>query len=219
MLTPPRDRTARAPLSRWLSVSPFTQVACLCAAIALPFIFPNTAHAAGQLDTGGAATAHGLDPLVLVGVAVMLVVAKLCGELFERKGQPAVLGELIGGMLLAALALAGVGAFELLKTDAVIDALAEIGVIVLLFEVGLESDLAELLKVGHTAMLVAAAGTAASFALGWGAAQLCLPEAPRLTQLFVGAAITATSVGARSSRHRATPDADGAHDPRGGDHR
>ncbi|MFL6227463.1 MAG: cation:proton antiporter [Pyrinomonadaceae bacterium] len=139
--------------------------------------------------------AHSLDPLVLVGVAAMLVVAKLCGELFERRGQPAVLGELLGGMLLAALALAGVGAFASLKTDVVIDALAQIGVIILLFEVGLESDLREMLQVGATALLVAAAGTVASFALGWGAAALFLPEAPRLTQLFVGAALTATSVG------------------------
>jgi Kef-type K+ transport system membrane component KefB len=136
-----------------------------------------------------------LDPLVLVGVAAMLVVAKLGGELFERRGQPAVLGELLGGMLLAALALAGVGAIASLKTDAVINALAEIGVVILLFEVGLESDLRELLKVGLMAMLVAAAGTVASFALGWGAATLFLPGAPRLTQLFVGAALTATSVG------------------------
>jgi Kef-type K+ transport system membrane component KefB len=160
----------------------------------VPLIFSNVAHAAEQPNTVGA-TAHGLDSLVLVGVAVMLVVAKLCGELFERHGQPAVLGELIGGMLLAALALAGIGAFESLKTDSVINALAEIGVVILLFEVGLESDLKEMLKVGVTAMLVAAAGTIASFALGWGAAKLFLPDAPRLTQLFVGAALTATSVG------------------------
>jgi Kef-type K+ transport system membrane component KefB len=136
-----------------------------------------------------------LDPLVLVGVAAMLVVAKLAGELCVRRGQPAVLGELLGGMLLAALALAGVGALAALKTDVVVNALAEIGVVILLFEVGLESDLRELLKVGLTAMLVAAAGTVASFALGWGAATLFLPDAPRLTQLFVGAALTATSVG------------------------
>lgn len=140
-------------------------------------------------------SSHELDPLVLIGVASMLVVAKLCGELFERMKQPAVLGELIGGMLLGALALAGLGTFETLKTDAVVGALAEIGVIILLFEVGLESDLDELLKVGLSSFVVALLGTLASFALGYAAASLFLPDAPLLARLFVGAALTATSVG------------------------
>jgi Kef-type K+ transport system membrane component KefB len=154
----------------------------------------HVAHAdAGTRDTTGAS--HGLDPLVLVGVAAMLVVAKLGGELFERFKQPAVLGELLGGMLLGALALAGVGAFETLKTDAVVGALAEIGVVVLLFEVGLESDFGELMKVGLSSLLVALLGTVGSFLLGWGVAKLFLPDAPMLTRIFVGAAITATSVG------------------------
>src|SRR5919199_3802132 len=113
---------------------------------------------------------NGLDPLVLIGVAVMLVVAKLCGELFERRGQPAVLGELLGGMLLGALALAGVGTFQALRTDAVVGALAEIGVVILLFEVGLESDLKEMLKVGVSSLVVAVAGTLASFPLRYPAA-------------------------------------------------
>jgi Kef-type K+ transport system membrane component KefB len=138
---------------------------------------------------------HELDPLVLIGVASMLVVAKLCGELFERLKQPAVLGELIGGMLLGALALAGLGTFEALKTDAVAGALAEIGVIILLFEVGLESDLGEMLQVGLSSFVVALLGTLASFALGYAAASLFLPDAPLLARLFVGAALTATSVG------------------------
>jgi Kef-type K+ transport system membrane component KefB len=132
---------------------------------------------------------------VLIGVASMLVAAKLCGELFERMKQPAVLGELLGGMLLGALALAGVGAFETLKADAVINALAEIGVVILLFEVGLESDLDEMLRVGLSSFIVAVLGTLASFALGYGAASLFLPGASVLARLFVGAALTATSVG------------------------
>jgi Kef-type K+ transport system membrane component KefB len=136
-----------------------------------------------------------MSPTVFIGVAAMIVAAKLCGELFERIKQPAVLGELLGGMLLGVLALAGLGAFESLKTDAVVGALAEIGVVILLFEVGLESDLGEMLKVGVSSLLVAAAGTLASFALGWVATSLFLPEATRLTQLYVGAALTATSVG------------------------
>jgi Kef-type K+ transport system membrane component KefB len=174
------------PTSRVIRVAIFTAVAIVCVA--------HVAHAdAGTQDATG--SSHGLDPLVLIGVAAMLVVAKLGGEVFERFKQPAVLGELLGGMLLGALALAGVGTFESLKTDAVVGALAEIGVVVLLFEVGLESDFGELMKVGLSSLLVAIAGTVASFILGWGAASLFLPGAPTLTRLFVGAAVTATSVG------------------------
>lgn len=168
--------------------------------ISLPLAFgallwaTRGAHAEATQGSGGGAS-HGLDPLVLVGVASMLVVAKLGGEVFERFKQPAVLGELLGGMLLGALALAGVGTFESLKTNAVVGALAELGVVVLLFEVGLESDFGELMKVGLSSLLVALAGTVASFLLGWGVASLFLPAAPTLTRLFVGAAVTATSVG------------------------
>jgi Kef-type K+ transport system membrane component KefB len=154
----------------------------------------RVAHADAGQQGSGAPAQHGLDPLVLAGVAAMLVVAKLGGEVCERLKQPAVLGELLGGALLGALALAGVGTFQALKTDAVVGALAEIGVIVLLFEVGLESDFDALLKVGLSSLLVALLGTAGSFLLGWGVARLFLPDAPPLTQLFVGAAVTATSV-------------------------
>jgi Kef-type K+ transport system membrane component KefB len=132
---------------------------------------------------------------VLVGVAAMLVVAKLCGEVFERFKQPAVLGELLGGMLLGALALAGVGTFEALKADVVVGALAEMGVIILLFEVGLESNLAELLEVWRSSLLVAVAGVVAPFFLGWGVAALFLPGEARLVHVFIGATLTATSVG------------------------
>src|SRR3982751_234248 len=83
--------------------------------------------AAGYAAEGGAA--NGLDPLVLVGVAVILIVAKIGGELFERIGQPAVLGELIGGIIVGNLALVGLTISEPLKTNGVIGALAQIGVI------------------------------------------------------------------------------------------
>src|SRR2546428_6754455 len=96
---------------------------------------PLKALAAGGADGApGVGRGHGLDPLVLVGVAVMLIVAKLGGEVFERIRQPAVLGELIGGIIIGNLALVGFHKAELLKTDEVIGALAQIGVILLLFE-------------------------------------------------------------------------------------
>ncbi len=149
----------------------------------------------GIAQAGGANESHGLDPFVLVGVAVMLMIAKLGGELFERINQPAVLGELIGGIIIGNLALAGVTAFEGLKSNEVITALAEIGVIILLFEVGLESHLGEMLEVGVSSLLVATAGVIAPFFLGWGVAHYFLPHEPLLTHIFVGATLCATSVG------------------------
>jgi Kef-type K+ transport system membrane component KefB len=143
----------------------------------------------------GAAVGHGLDASVLVGLALMLVVAKLGGEAFERVGQPAVLGELIGGMAVGALALAGVAQVEALRDNAVIAALAEIGVIILLFEVGLESNLGEMREVGWSSLAVAAAGVVAPFLLGWGVAAYFIPDAPALAHVFIGATLCATSVG------------------------
>jgi Kef-type K+ transport system membrane component KefB len=148
--------------------------------------------------TNGAAeggTSHGLDPLVLVGVGLILIVAKVGGELFERIKQPAVLGELIGGILVGNLALVGLTFSEPLKTNEVIGALAEIGVILLLFEVGLESDLGEMLEVGWSSLLVAVAGVVAPFFLGWGVAAYFLPGEARLGHIFIGAVLCATSVG------------------------
>lgn len=150
------------------------------------------AEGAGQNNNDAA---HGLDPFVLVGLAVILIVAKLGGELFERMKQPAVLGELIIGILIGNLALAGFMAAEPLKTNEVIAALAEIGVIILLFEVGLESNLGEMLEVGWSSLFVALAGVIVPFFLGWGVAAYFVPEESRLVHLFIGATLCATSVG------------------------
>lgn len=143
----------------------------------------------------GRDTAHGLNPIVLLGVAVILLVAKLGGELFERIKQPAVLGELIAGIILGNLVLFGFTAAEPLKTNEIIAALAEIGVIILLFEVGLESNLGEMLEVGWSSLLVAVAGVIVPFFLGWAVAAYFLPDESRLVHIFIGATLCATSVG------------------------
>ncbi len=157
------------------------------AAIVALFFVPQI-YAAGE-------AAHGLAPQVLVGLAVMLLAAKLGGELFERLGQPAVLGELIAGIALGALTLFGLDWVEPLKTNEVISALAEIGVILLLFQVGLESNVAEMRAVGWSSFLVAVLGVIAPFFLGWGVAAWFLPMESRLAHLFIGATLCATSVG------------------------
>jgi len=144
--------------------------------------------------TGGAA-AHGLDPLVLAAIAVMILVAKLGGEVFTKIKQPAVLGELVGGIAVGGLSLFGLGVIDVLRADATIAALAEIGVIILLFEVGLESNFKQMVEVGWSSLLVAAAGVVAPFFLGWGVAAYFIPDEARLGHIFIGATLCATSVG------------------------
>lgn len=139
--------------------------------------------------------AHGLQPLILAGIAVMLLVGKLGGELFERIKQPAVLGELIGGIAIGNLVLLGIAAAEPLKTNEVIAAIAEVGVIILLFEVGLQSDLKEMMEVGWSSLLVAVLGVIAPFILGWAVSAYFIPDEPRLVHIFIGATLCATSVG------------------------
>jgi Kef-type K+ transport system membrane component KefB len=164
------------------------QIILACGAIV--WLMSTEASAATE---GGAP--HGLDPLALLGVAVILIVAKLCGEVFERIGQPAVLGELVAGILMGNLALVGFTAVEPLKTNETISALAEIGVIILLFEVGLESNLGEMLEVGWSSLLVAVAGVIVPFFLGWGVSAYFIPGEARLGHIFIGATLCATSVG------------------------
>jgi Kef-type K+ transport system membrane component KefB len=141
------------------------------------------------------ANSHHLDPTVLIGVAVMLVVAKIGGEIFERLKQPAVLGELMGGILLGNLVIFGFTRAETLKTHDTIAALAELGVIILLFEVGLESDLKEMMEVGWSSLLVAVVGVVAPFLLGWAVSAYFIPNEPQLVHIFIGATLCATSVG------------------------
>ncbi len=131
---------------------------------------------------------HGLDlPGFLVAFAAALLGAKLLGELAERLGQPAVLGELLAGVLL------GPSVLGLVPLSDGILLVAEIGVILLLFEVGLETDITELMKVGAPAAAVAIAGMVLPFGGGYLLSRALGQTS--LTAIFVGAAMTATSVG------------------------
>jgi Na+:H+ antiporter len=123
----------------------------------------------------------------LLAFAAALLGAKVLGNLSERIGQPAVLGELLAGILL------GPSVLGLVPLSEGIFLLAEIGVVLLLFEVGLETDLDELLRVGAPALVVALAGMALPFAGGYAVTAALGYES--LTAIFVGAALTATSIG------------------------
>ena len=137
------------------------------------------------------------DPVAAVAasLAAILVTAKVGGDLATRARQPAVLGELIGGIVLGNLSLAGISAFAEIKTDPSLETLARIGALILLFEVGLESTVAEMLDVGVSAAAVAAAGVVAPFVLGWGVGAWLLAEHSSYVHAFLGATLCATSVG------------------------
>lgn len=199
---------------------------------------------------GGHGAGH-TDPVapVLIVLTLILAGAKLGGDLFERIGQPAVLGELIAGLVLGNVGYAlgdqmlivlregpiinelmtqvigGTSwleavrsvlpgtAFEgpdapgpalahmlatqpyLVKTAQAVDIASRIGVILLLFLVGLESSLPEMLKVGVSSLLVALVGVVVPFGLGFLVSELALPEATHHVHLFIGATLCATSVG------------------------
>lgn len=137
------------------------------------------------------------DPVAFVALSLVgiIVAAKLGAEVAVRSGQPAVLGELIAGVVLGGIALTGFSGLERIKTDPFIDMLARLGVIILLFEVGLESTVKQMLKVGWSALLVAVLGVVAPFALGWGVGAWLLPADGWHVYIFLGATLTATSVG------------------------
>lgn len=133
---------------------------------------------------------------VLIMLALIVVGAKFAGRLFERMGQPSVLGELIFGVILGNLSLLGLSVFEPAEANALLLFLAEIGVLILLFQVGLESNLNQMGRVGLRAGTVAVVGVVCPFAAGtFLIGPLLMPEVPFNTHLFVGAALTATSVG------------------------
>jgi Kef-type K+ transport system membrane component KefB len=122
-------------------------------------------------------------------VALLLVfaTAKLLAELFERLGQPGIVGEIIAGILL------GPSVLNWVQPDQIISALAEMGVMFLLFRVGLEVKSSELMRVGGTALLVAVLGVVLPFGIGW--AIMATAGVSRIEAIFVGAAMVATSVG------------------------
>lgn len=138
---------------------------------------------------------HGAFAITFLWIAIILLIAKLSGFI-ERWGQPSVLGELIAGVIIGNLVLVGINIFEPIKADNIIAFLAELGVVILLFQVGLESNIQEMRRVGVKAGLVAIVGVIAPFVLGsFIVGPMLLPGLSQNAYLFLGAALTATSVG------------------------
>src|SRR5437762_4268956 len=130
-------------------------------------------------------TGQGLE--ILLTLFVMMAAAKVLAEVFERLRQPAVVGEILAGVII------GPSVLNLVAPGEITNTLAEIGVIFLLFTVGLETKPSAIFKVGTRAVVVAVLGVVAPFAGGylvlraWGAGNV--------ESLFIGTAMVATSVG------------------------
>lgn len=122
----------------------------------------------------------------LSSLLVIYIAARLCGELAARVGQSPVLGELLAGVLV------GSSGFGWVEQTEVLRLLGELGVMLLLFEVGLESDLQSFLRVGWSAASVATVGVVTPFLFGYGVAIVL--QMTQLQAIFVGATLTATSV-------------------------
>jgi Kef-type K+ transport system membrane component KefB len=137
------------------------------------------------------------DPVagVALGLAVILLAATLAGDLAVRLHQPAVLGELLAGVVLGNLPLLGVHQLAYLAESPFIDMLARLGVLLLLFEVGLESTVRQMLQVGPQAVVVALIGVVAPAGLGFALGVALLPGEGAYVHAFLGATLSATSVG------------------------
>lgn len=159
--------------------------------VGLAVLSIGTSALASGGEEGGA---HGpIQTLLWMGVVLLFA---MLGRFIEKAKQPSVLGELLIGVLLGNLGLIGITLFEPIKSDVFISFLAELGVIILLFQVGLESNLSDMKKVGLKASLVAVVGVIVPFVLGaFAVGPRLLPEASFNAHLFLGAALTATSVG------------------------
>jgi len=133
--------------------------------------------------------------VLLFELSLVLTAAKVGGLVARTIRLPVVLGELGAGVILGNLSLLGLGLFEGIRHDPSLATLAELGVILLMFEVGVESTVPGLMRVGMSALVVALAGVVAPFLVGFGTIRLFFPDYSLWVDIFLGATLCATSVG------------------------
>src|SRR5438067_100101 len=135
-----------------------------------------------------------VDAQLLAAIALMLVAAKVFGDLAGRAGMPTVLGELCAGIVIGNVGHLGWHGLDFIAGDPQLALLAQLGVVLLLFQVGLSSNIGEMRKVGAVAFVVAATGVIVDCGLGAGIHALLAPDRPWQAHLYIGAVLSATSV-------------------------
>jgi Kef-type K+ transport system membrane component KefB len=132
---------------------------------------------------------------LLFELSLVLAAAKVGGLAAQRLKMPVVLGELFAGVVLGNMIYLRVDYFEAIRYDPSLAILAELGVILLMFEVGVESTVHDLIRAGLNAVLVALLGVVAPFILGFVMVRLLFPDFSLWVVIFLGATLCATSVG------------------------
>ncbi len=146
--------------------------------------------------TGGIGeVVHNIDyNATFLFIGIMLLLAKISG-LIERWDQPSVLGELGIGIILGNLIHFQFPFFEAAENNEILKFLGELGLVILLFQAGLESNVKEIMHAGPKAFLVATIGAVAPFVIGaFVVIPIVMPEAELYTRLFIGACLASTSV-------------------------
>ena len=145
-----------------------------------------------EASTGAA----GGDVLPVLGALVLVLLAgRFGGVAFVAMGQAAVLGELLAGVVIGNLGLVGFHGLDAIRGLPGLELLGEIGVLFLLFQVGLETDVRKMMAVGSSSLLVAILGVVVPMVLGFFVSRAFFPGLPALVHVFVGATLCATSVG------------------------
>ncbi len=176
----------------------------ILAAVVAVFAAVDPASAA---SVGGSGSAAGSETIFVVEIGILLLVGRLMGEAAQRIGQPPVMGQLIGGLLLGPSVFGVIwpGAQHALFPDtgaqkSMIDAISQLGILMLLLLTGMETDLQLVRRVGRAAVTVAVAGVAVPFACGFTLGELLpdallpKPDARLVTAIFLGTALSISSV-------------------------
>ena len=165
----------------------------------LAFIL-STAITSAETESGE--TTHHWGKVFLM-FAVVLLAGRL-GDLVQRYGQPPVIGQLVMGMALAAVGYMGLDFIDEVIQEPTISFLSAMGAALLLFSIGLESNLAEMRTVGVRALIVATIGVVLPFIFGtWVLGPIFFPDESFSARLFIGASLVATSIGITASVFRA----------------
>lgn len=157
-------------------------------------------HVAEHADEGAHAAVH--FGLVFAMFGLVMIAGKL-GNIVERLGIPAVLGELMVGIALSAVGYFGWGFIDDMRASEIIAFISSFGALILLFSIGLESNIHEIKKVGTSAALVALIGVVVPFVFGaYVLGPLFYGDESSTAKLFLGASLVATSVGITASVFR-----------------